>query len=242
MGIMQMFARLSDIAYGKLSVKHVQPGASLGDPDFVQDFHWHTLLGNRWRFIKERTTERQFLYIIVSCILFEPLWWFTQWWLRRGSFVRRATRQQQGKTPPVCDMIWMHASPAVRMLQYWSSLAAGKGGRLKLLWSRSHSSWGEWCEDDANAEVLAVYRKTLFLLSSWTFVHFISDWMVLPRFLAAFVDPRRCIQELRLLADDLFELAGEQIDDWMGAVILEIVGSQQQTTGGVMTATMNTST
>ena len=74
-------------------------------------------------------------------------------------------------------------------------------------------------------EVLLVFRRTLYVITSWLDVHFVKDWLVSPWLYAAFSDPRRPHAEKVLMAPHLYNLSEEQQDEWFGGVLVKLLKS-----------------
>ena len=158
--------------------------------------------------------EFNFQVLNMLSIALEGMRSLTRWFMRRPSIVRRACWQQQGRTPPLCDLIWAQASPAIKTCQYFSALLAGKSSRLILVWSRRHDSWEEFCE--AEPELLFIFRRVVMCIDAWAWFIFVVGCMRMPWLLAALIDYRRT--DLDLMVAELSRLmsSDELNDEWFG--------------------------
>ena len=71
-------------------------------------------------------------------IIIEPLRWLQGRFMRRSSPAFMKWRMATGRMPPCLEMVTEYASPAQRVLEYYSELlhADGEAPRLKLMYMR----------------------------------------------------------------------------------------------------------
>ena len=129
-----MFKRVWGIAFGKFLAVLIKKRVASDEPDLIQAFDWHHLRNKRGKYIEGMLTEGTLVALVIIGLVIEPLRYLTKWFLRRGSMFRRLNRQRSGKTPPICDLVWLEASPVTKVLQYYTELLNGKASRLRLLW------------------------------------------------------------------------------------------------------------
>ena len=144
--------------------------------------------------------------------------------MRRSSIPRRAAQQLKGKASPLADLVWLCASPVVRVQQYMAELAAGNTSRLKLIWSRSHSSFDEWC--DACPDQLLIFRNCLECATTWLDYRGLKGNMCVPWLWAGTVDRRRETSDRVNLRKQLFHLPPELCDDWFHDNLVRRIGSE----------------
>ena len=220
-GLMGTFQKTFPLAYSQMSLKVKAATASFDghqqeDTGFLIDVDWHAVRGSRCTKVliglKDKMT---FNGIIILGIVLEPIRWITRWLLRRSSTVRRLRHQERKRAAPIMDFVWYEASPAVRVLQYYSQLMSGRSPRLRILWAREYDSFEEWA--DGEEELLHIFRRAVGVSSSWVYYRFFQLYMCYPWLLSALVDPRRSIADKRIVADAFVE-AGESspelLDDW----------------------------
>jgi hypothetical protein len=91
LGVMGIVSRCWRVAYLKLSMRSTRDGPATKDPEILQDFHWHALEGARFTVINSTIHDAATLtWIIILCIVIEPLRFITQWFIRRSSPSARA--------------------------------------------------------------------------------------------------------------------------------------------------------
>ena len=218
-----MLRRLFGRAFRRLKVSVTAQGSrhNSDDPAIQQDFSWRQLLGKRAAFMKENLTEATILSLTIIGVIFEPLRWLSRWFMRRSSVHRRVARQQRGGVPPVADLVWAEASPAVRVLQYLSQLASGRASRLRLVWGRACSSWEEFCDKEPAALVL--FRDSLETAVGWTHYRMINLTTCTPWLWAGLVDYRRDPASRQHLLESLLAITGtrrELGDEWFHEEVL----------------------
>ena len=154
-------------AYRPFLMKVVQAAAKHDEPELVQEFNWHELRDQRCKHLERGISEARTCEITILMVVYEPLRYLCFWFLRRGSSYRRTRRQQQGKVPPLCDLVWLEGSPTTRVLQYYSWLLSGKGRRMRLVWGRAYASFEEWSKREP--EQLLLFRTACPVGAPWVF-------------------------------------------------------------------------
>ena len=177
-------------------------------------------------------TEARTVQLLILCVVLEPLRYLTLWFLRRGSIVRRKYRQNKGRTPPICDFVWMEGSPATRVLQYYSHLMSGKARRLRLIWGRSYSSFKAWA--DAEPALLQQFRRACRCASALVHYRFIVGCFALPWLWAALIDHRRSPEDRANVARQIWNMPHELIDLWFSEVLLEWFPNLEMATSPVL--------
>lgn len=216
LGTMNLLTRLWNIAYKEFLITVVKL-ACASEPELTQDFNWHELRSKRCKYIESGLTEATVTSLVILCIVLEPLRFLTKWFLKRGSSFRRTRRQKAGKTPPLCDLVWLTASPATRVLQYFSLLMSGRAKRLRLLWARGgHSSFEQWAAH--NPATLAVLRRAIMVASSLVHFRFIKSCICTPWVWASLADCRRT--DLDDVRAQLWHMADELLDEWFAVVVI----------------------
>ena len=216
LGCCNFLPQLYKPAYQKIDLRVVKnAAAAVGKDPEVQELSWHELESKRHKaygsVVAAPATLRS---VIVLCIVLEPCRWLARWFMRRSSQWRRARAQRRGKAPPVCDMTWLEASPAVRVLQYLSQLLSGRASRLTLLWSRRCDSWEDFCT--AEPDTLLMLRRTVQVASAEIEMRHFRPYFQLPFSLCSIVDHRRPVDQRRALAGELERLrdCAELHDAW----------------------------
>ena len=189
----------------------------------TQDVSWHELKGLRfhtfWGHIRRPWT---LVLIIVQALVMEPDRWLTGWFERRGSQKRRSRAQRLGRQAPLADLTWIHSSPVVRCLQYYSWLLSGQAPRCILLWSRGgFASFEEWC--DAKPVELALFSRTILEAASAMESRQLEQDFGTPWIWAGLCDRRRSEEDKALLAQEIVQLPEEQLDDWFSVLLLKSV-------------------
>ena len=97
LGCMGIVRRTWKLAFAKLSVRSCRQTTSSKDPEYLQDFHWHALEGARYNVVDRGIHDEGTLtWIIILCVVIEPIRFITQWYLARSSPVARAKAQMKG--------------------------------------------------------------------------------------------------------------------------------------------------
>ena len=223
-GIMNMFAKTFVLAFDKMSLKVIKQGEQNEDTAYLIDVDWHAVRGSRCSKVLAGLSDNgTFARIVILGVVLEPIRWLTRWFLRRASITRRLKRQQKKMAAPIMDMVWYQASPAVRVLQYFSQLLSGNARRLRLIWSREYNSFEEWA--DSEEELLDVFRRAIGMASSWVFYRFFQLYMAYPWLLTALVDPRRVMADKRTVATAFFDAVLELLDMWFSKLVQERITS-----------------
>ena len=207
----------------------------LGDDlAYLLETSWHQVLGVRCKKVAAGLEgHSKFYSIIVLTLVLEPLAWLTRWWMRRSSTARRARAQRLGRPPPLCDMIWHLASPAVRVLQYLTSLLQGRASRVKLLWGRSgkYNNFQEWAASEP--QLLDQFHRAVVTAASWAYSRFIHAFMMWPWPLAAVVDSRRTLEDRTDVGTQWLHAQSETLDEWFSLPLSEHVRVVGQLLDGI---------
>ena len=189
-----------------------------------QEIDWYQLKGVLFRRYSGYLAQPLCLpTTTICCIAMEPDRFMTSWFERRASVKRRCLGQRLRRQPPLCDVCWAPAAPAVRCCQYYSYLLSGNAPRLIMLWGRGFDDWWSWCE--ARPRELDMFCRTVLAAASEMRTRHIEEDMSSPWAVAGLVDRRRTMADKQLLAQTLVTLPREQVDHWFLAVLLkDIVG------------------
>ena len=192
MGFQSILKQLGALAYSKFHVRVSKESDGL-DPTIVQDFFWHELRGKRFRYYFGDMSEQRLVSVIILSIVFEPCRFITSWYFRRASLVQRGQAQHSGRMAPLCDLVWLQASPFTRCCQYLSMVLTGRASRLKLLWGRRYGSFDEWAR--AEPAALLQLRRTAAAAYTWMYHRGVEMHLKMPWPLASVCDARRAVSE-----------------------------------------------
>jgi len=218
MGTMNILRLTFPLAYGRVDLAATSSAMDLISDDhvYVSDINWHSVQGKRRRSFEAGLNRPPTLVsVIVLSIVLEPLRWLTRWFMRRTSVVRRLRAQQLRRPAPICDLVWLPASPAVRVLQYYSHLLSGQASRLVLVWGRSYESFAEWAASEVDS--LALLRRVCMAASAWVHFRHLQGSMCYPWLLAGLVDGRRSMADRSALAKAFADSPADVLDAWFGA-------------------------
>ena len=195
-------------AFANLKVSVVKTS---DDQEYITDVNWHALQGSRGKKYGDGLkNDDTIVNIIILAIMLEPIRFLTKWFMRRSSQKTRSIKQQRCRNPPICDLVWLHASPAVRTLQYLSCLLQGRAARLKLLWGRKYGSFKEWCLKEPDE--LERFRRTVLCVASWIHVRLVQENCCYPWLLASLIDDRRSFAEKALIAKEFTDASPDVLD------------------------------
>ena len=173
--------------------------------------NWHALQGARGtKYGAGLKCDDTIVNIIILAIMLEPIRFLTKWFMRRSSQKTRSIKQQRCRNPPICDLVWLHASPAVRTLQYLSCLLQGRAARLKLLWGRKYWTFNAWCLNEP-AE-LERFRRSVLCVASWIHMRLVQENCRYPWLLAALIDDRRSPTEKAMIAKEFTDASPDVLD------------------------------
>ena len=223
MGANCVMMLLFNIAFQKLDmVQSVPraPGSNAEDPAIQIQWHWHELFGKRGRRVRDGLSEEQLTTLIILAIVMEPCRYLARWFMKRASSIGRSRAMRKGRSPPLCDLTWARASPAVKALQYLSYVLSGRARRLMLLYGRCAGSFDEWSH--ANPSALMQLRRTAQCAIVWIHYRHLNGSMSSPWMLAGCVDRRRPLPSRRRVVDVSLRLPPEQVDEWFLKVLQDL--------------------
>ena len=166
------------------------------------------------------------ILLAAMALVLEPLRWLHRWFLRRASVPQRNAQQARGRVPPLADMVWLEASPALRILQYYSTLAAGLSPRLRILWARSYNSFDDFCNNEP--DVLAAFRRGLECAVAWVHYRLVRLTMCTPFLWCSLIDDRRSPEDRASVKSQLWRLGADQGDSWFHQVLIKMLGEESR--------------
>ena len=229
-GVMNFLPQIVSEAYGQITIRTIlrgDAGKDIADPE-VHDVTYHELEGRRHASFATTCKLPSTLYSeIVLAIVLEPLRILMRWFRKRGSEMRRMDAMMRGKTPPLCDLTWLPASPVVRVRQYLSQLLNAShddepAPRLVLLWGRTHSNYAEWAND--NPDVNDQLRRTVSCADTLVDKAHHRSSMSLPWVVTGVVDTRRSEDDQAMVAQGVRDSDPETRDPWFTEKFLEHFG------------------
>ena len=112
-----MWKRLFKLAYRHTSFKVVGTDAAGGT--LTEHFDWHEVKVKRYKYLMDCNVELLAVWLAIICVILEPLRYLTSWFMKRASVVTRVAKQQAGKRPPLCDLVFpLTCNKSTAILQF----------------------------------------------------------------------------------------------------------------------------
>ena len=92
---------------------------------------------------------------------------------------------------------------------------------MRLLWSRKYKSFDEWCEGEPVS--LGKFRNANMVAASQSHFRGSALRCRMPFLAAGLVAKRRPMEERRSLLQQIKDLHSEQVDEWFGEPLLELI-------------------